>query len=80
MAHGLRNSWYVYVNLSMWPEANVLKHRLKKNNVQKRIYIIKVALSVCLFVCLYPSSAHSFSLIGMKLGMDTPWDLAGDMV
>ena len=43
------------------------------------IYIIKVALSVCLFVCLYPSSAHSFSPIGMKLGMDTPWDPAGDM-
>ena len=43
------------------------------------IYIIKVALSVCLFVCLYPSSTHSFSPIGMKLGMDTPWDPAGDM-
>ena len=28
---------------------------------------------------MYPSSAHSFSPIGMKLGTDTPWDPAGDM-
>ena len=41
----------------------------------KLVYVIKIALSVC----LYPSSAHSFSPIGMKLGMDTPWDPAGDM-
>ena len=36
--------------------------------------------SVRLSVCRYPSSAHSFSPISMKLGMDTPWDPAGDMV
>ena len=39
------------------------------------IYMIKVALSVR----MYPSSAYSFSPIGMKLGMDSPWDPAGDM-
>ena len=27
-----------------------------------------------MYVCLYPSSAHSFDPIVMKLGMDTPWD------
>ena len=27
-----------------------------------------------IYVCLYPSSAHSFDPIVMKLGMDTPWD------
>ena len=47
--------------------------------MKMKINMIKVALSVCLFVCLYPSSAQSFSPIGMKLGMDTPWDPAGDM-
>ena len=31
-------------------------------------------MSLCTYVCLYPSSAHSFDPIGMKLGMDTPWD------
>ena len=38
-----------------------------------------VCLSVCLFVCLYPSSAHSFGPIGVKFGMDTPWDPGSDM-
>ena len=28
---------------------------------------------------MYPSSNHIFSPIGMKLGMDTPWDPGGDM-
>ena len=49
----------------------------------KLVYIIRIALSVCLSVCLsvrvYPSSAYIFSIISMKLGMDTPWDPAGDM-
>ena len=27
-----------------------------------------------MYVCMYPSSAHSFGPIGMKLGMDIPWD------
>ena len=40
----------------------------------KLVYIIKIALSVCLSVRVYPSSAYSFSSIGMKLGMDTLWD------
>ena len=43
------------------------------------IYIIKEGLSVCLCVCMYPSSAHSFDPIGMKLGMDTPWDTGSDV-
>ena len=29
---------------------------------------------LCTYVCMYPSSAHSFGPIGMKLGMDIPWD------
>ena len=29
---------------------------------------------VPMYVCMYPSCAHSFGPIGMKLGMDTPWD------
>ena len=45
----------------------------------KLVYIIKEGLSVCLCVCMYPSSAHSFGPIGMKLGMDTPWDPGSDM-
>ena len=28
---------------------------------------------------MYPSSAHKFGTIGMKLGIDTPWDPGGDM-
>ena len=36
-------------------------------------------MSVCLCVCMYPSSAHSFGTIGMKLGMDTPWEPGSDM-
>ena len=43
------------------------------------IYMIKEGLSVCLSVCMYPSIAHSFGPIGMKLGMDTPWDPGNDM-
>ena len=35
--------------------------------------------TVCVCVCMYPSSAHSFGPIGMKLGMDTPWDPGSDM-
>ena len=27
-----------------------------------------------MYLCMYPFSAHSFGPIGMKLGMDTPWD------
>ena len=38
-----------------------------------------VCLSVCPAVRPYPSSAHDFGLIGMKLGMDTLWDPGGDM-
>ena len=34
---------------------------------------------VCMYVCMYPSSAHSFGPIGMKLGMDIPWD-AGNVI
>ena len=63
----------------------------KKKNQERRlndviitpIYIIRigrfVCLSVCLSVCVYPFSAHCFSPIGMKLGMDTPWDPGGVM-
>ena len=43
------------------------------------IYIIKEGLFVCVTVCMSPSSAHSFGPIGMKLGMDTPWDPGRDM-
>ena len=39
-----------------------------------QIYMIKGGLCVCLSVCMYPSSAHSFGPMGMKLGMDNPWD------
>ena len=28
---------------------------------------------------MYPSSVHSFGPIGMKLGMDTPWDPESDV-
>ena len=45
----------------------------------KLVYIIKIALSFCLSAGMYPSSAYSFSPIVMKLGMDIPWDQAGDM-
>ena len=27
-----------------------------------------------MYLCMYPSSAHSFGPISMKLGMDIPWD------
>ena len=33
-----------------------------------------LCMYVCMYVCMYPSSADSFGPIGMKLGMDTPWD------
>ena len=52
-------------------------------NELQQIYIIEIGHFVQLFVCLsvhvYPSSAHSFASIGMKLGMDTPWDPRADM-
>ena len=41
----------------------------------KLVYIIIEGLSVY----MYPSSAHSFGPISMKLGMDTPWDPGSDM-
>ena len=38
---------------------------------------------MCVFVCVclyvYPSSANSFEPIGIKLGIDIPWDLGSDM-
>ena len=33
-----------------------------------------LSIYVCTYLCMYPSSAHSFGPIGMKLGMDIPWD------
>ena len=67
------------------------KKQKKKNDLNDEyaysksqfIYMIKIGRfvcpDVCLFVCVHPSSAHSFSPIGMKLGMDTPWDPGSDM-
>ena len=52
----------------------------RKNNQESMldyIYIIRTGRFVCLFVCVYPSSAHS--QIRMKLGMDTPWDIGSDI-
>ena len=35
--------------------------------------------TVCLTVCVYPSNAHTFGPMGMKLDMDIPWDSESDM-
>ena len=37
--------------------------------------MIKEGLSVCLYVYMYPFSAHSFGPINMKLGLDIIWTL-----
>ena len=39
---------------------------------------------ICLYVCMFvsyknPSPDHSFDLIGMKLGLETPWDPGSDL-
>ena len=33
-----------------------------------------LSMYLSFYECLYPSSAHSFDLIVMKLGMNTHWD------
>ena len=56
-----------------------LTKNLLINNCNNNIILWKAdghrrAIYVPIYVCLYPSSAHSFDPIVMKLGMDTPLD------
>ena len=66
-------------------------HRQSRNNGEAELGTVMLVFydkwknlynkrrTVCVCVCMYPSSAHSFGPIGMKLGMDTPWDPGSDM-
>ena len=51
-----------------------------KADIDIVISVIKTGRFVCPPVCVYPSSAHSFGPISMKLGMDTLLDPVSDMV
>ena len=54
---------------------------LKRHEVTRNASLRNKRMTDCLsvFLCIGPSSPHSFGLIGMKIGMDTAWDLGSDM-
>ena len=68
-AHTNKKTFYSRKDMLEEPSKSLsaLDYKLPDNLYNKRR---TVCLSVCVCVCVYPSSAHSFGPIGMKLGMD----------
>ena len=55
------------MNVTLAVKDLIINNHIMKGRRSRTIY-------VAMYVCMYPSSAHSFDPIVMKLGMDTPWD------